>query len=93
MLLSRLVVKFWKSLDVSIKNAVWRVITFIFLSVCFVAILIFSAIFLPTHRQFLWILVPLFIALYDLILLIRYTQRRYAKNDPIYGNYTFKVWF
>lgn len=93
LVLSGLVVEFWKCLDVSKKNASWRLFFFIFLSVCFLVISIFSAIFLPAHRQFLWLLVPLLTGLYYLIFLIRYTQRRYVKNDPVYGNYTFKVWF
>ena len=50
--LSGLVKKFQDRLEVSRENAIWRIIMFIFLSICFVTTLATAVLFFPSRSSF-----------------------------------------
>jgi len=88
--LSGLVNKFQKSLKVDRKEAIRRVVVFIFLSTGFIAIIVWKVIFSP-HR-----LTPLlaFMVLSFILFVIYSTQgRNVARKHGVRAKDYLKVWF
>ena len=84
---------FQERLDISRRNAIWRVFGFFSLSVCLVAIWTFSIIFVASRHQslWMWILVPVSAISFILVYFICRTQGRKVTGYQGFGNYV-KVW-